>query len=136
MSKIHTARKLIIQLIFQKESSNEKWETIIEHYINKRKSDEEMKKWAIKTAKDLFDKKEICDKKINTYAIEWELNRISKVDLAILRLAIYELLFTKTPYTIIANEAIELSKVFSTEEAPAFINGIIGQFIEKECLQD
>ena len=50
---------------------------------------------------------------IEQYAIDWTLDRISLIDLSILRLAFYELLKTDTPYTIVLNEAVELSKEFS-----------------------
>lgn len=56
----------------------------------------------------------------------WRLERISRVDLCILRLGVYELRFGKTPPAVAINEAIELSKVYSTEEIASFINGVLG----------
>ena len=56
---------------------------------------------------------------------KWDINRINKVDLAILRLAKYEQLFTDIPNKVTINEAVELAKTFSSDEAPAFINGIL-----------
>lgn len=58
----------------------------------------------------------------------WETGRMSKVDLAILRVAVYELRFgKKTPVGVAINEAVELAKKFSSDEAPAFVNGILGK---------
>ena len=57
----------------------------------------------------------------------WDLSRMNKVDLAILRLAVYEMKFGETPVGVAINEAVELAKKFSSDEAPAFINGVLGK---------
>ena len=64
---------------------------------------------------------------ISKKAKKWATGRMSKVDLAILRLAIYEICFSEEiPTSVAINEAIELAKKFSSDEAPSFINGILG----------
>jgi N utilization substance protein B len=66
------------------------------------------------------------DGKIRTLAQNWEFDRIAKIDLAILRLAIFEMLFRKDiPPVVSINEAIDLSKQFSNADAKRFINGIL-----------
>lgn len=68
------------------------------------------------------------DEIIGKSAKGWETDRISKVDLAILRLAIFEVKFSETtPVSVAINEAVELAKKYSSDEAPAFINGILGK---------
>ena len=57
----------------------------------------------------------------------WDLSRMNKVDLAILRLAVYEMKYGETPVGVAINEAVELAKKFSSDEAPAFINGVLGK---------
>lgn len=69
--------------------------------------------------------KDWIDDKIRLYAKNWDFDRIAKVDLAILRLAIYELIFHDTPIPVAINEAIELSKRYSSQESKRFINGIL-----------
>jgi N utilization substance protein B len=72
------------------------------------------------------------DKEIDERANNWKFERIAKVDLAILRLAIYELLFrTDIPPIVSINEAIDLSKVFSNPDSKRFINGILDQMKNK-----
>lgn len=62
----------------------------------------------------------------------WSLNRISTVDRAILRLAVYELLFQpETPQGAILNEAVDLGKFFSSEESSRFINGVLGMIVKE-----
>ena len=66
------------------------------------------------------------DGKIRTLAQNWEFDRIAKIDLAILRLAIFEMLYRKDiPPVVSINEAIDLSKQFSNADAKRFINGIL-----------
>ena len=62
---------------------------------------------------------------ISTHAQNWRIERISAIDRAILRLAISELRTTGTPPKVVLNEAVELAKKFSSEEAAPFINGIL-----------
>ena len=62
---------------------------------------------------------------ISTHAQNWRIERISAIDRAILRLAIAELRTTGTPPKVVLNEAVELAKKFSSEEAASFINGIL-----------
>ncbi len=66
--------------------------------------------------------------KLNT--IGYELERIYKVDLAILVLAVYELKFTDTPDNVIINEAIELAKKYSTDKSYSFINGVLAKVLK------
>jgi transcription antitermination protein NusB len=67
------------------------------------------------------------DEQIEKNAKGWKLARISKVDLSILRLALYEIHQRKDiPYNVTVNEAVELAKKYSSEDSGAFINGILG----------
>lgn len=62
---------------------------------------------------------------------DWKIDRISKVDLVILRLAIYEILLTETPYKVAINEAIELSKKYSEDNSSNFINGVLASIVKE-----
>lgn len=74
----------------------------------------------------------VVDQEIASSASNWKFERIAKVDLAILRLAIYELLFrTDIPPIVSINEAIDLSKIFSTPDSKRFINGILDKMKDK-----
>lgn len=72
------------------------------------------------------------DGHIRTLAHNWEFDRIARIDLAILRLAIYEMLYRKDiPPVVSINEAIDLSKNFSTADSKRFINGILDRMKDK-----
>ena len=67
------------------------------------------------------------DEKIRAHAPERPLTEINQVDLAILRLSVFESHYTKTPVKVVINEAVELAKEFGTDSSFRFINGVLGQ---------
>lgn len=69
---------------------------------------------------------EAIDSKISEFSRGWSLERLTRVDLSILRLGTYELMLGKDPAGVIINEAVELANEFSTDKAGAFINGVLG----------
>lgn len=72
--------------------------------------------------------REAIDKRIEGTSKNWSIARMGKVDLNILRLAVYELLYRDDiPKSVTINEAIEVAKRFGTEESPAFVNGILDE---------
>lgn len=73
----------------------------------------------------LKQKKEI-DKLIQEAAPTWPINNLNKIDLAILRLAVYELKSGNTPPKVIIDEAVELAKEYGAESSSSFINGVLG----------
>ncbi len=99
---------------------------------------QELFAWAAQEKKNeqLFDQKSQAiasavteiDKIIAAVAPEWQLEKINQIDLAILRLAVYELCFEiAEPPKVVIDEAIELAKEFGGENSPAFINGALGK---------
>ncbi|MFC4769154.1 transcription antitermination factor NusB [Effusibacillus consociatus] len=71
------------------------------------------------------------DSIIEKYSVGWKIDRMPTVDLTILRMAVYELLYEPgTPEKAIINEAIELAKAFSTAESGKFVNGILGKLVQ------
>ena len=71
---------------------------------------------------------EEIDSAISRVAKGWSIDRMNKVDLAILRLALYEVRYAEDiPAGVAINEAVDLAKSYSSDEAPAFINGILGR---------
>src|SRR3989338_7744884 len=81
-------------------------------------------------AKIILSKKDLIDENIKKAATEFPIEKINKTDLAILRLAIYELLIQKKePPKVIIDEAIELAKEYGGETSPQFINGALGKIV-------
>lgn len=69
---------------------------------------------------------EAIDGRLTPYLKGWTLDRLTRVDLAILRLATHELMLGKTPRGVVINEAVELANQYSTDKAGGFINGVLG----------
>lgn len=70
------------------------------------------------------------DQMINEHATGWKTSRMNKVDLSILRLAVYEMKWDEdVPVKVAINEAVELGKRFSGDDGPAFINGVLGKLV-------
>lgn len=81
-----------------------------------------------KETKSILSKKDIIDKHIEKAAPEFSIDKINKIDLAILRLAVFELLIEKKqPPKVIIDEAIELAKEYGGDTSPSFINGALAQ---------
>lgn len=89
-----------------------------------------------KDAANIIAKKDFIDKAIQKAAPEFSIDKINKTDLAILRLAVFELLVEKKqPPKVIIDEAIELAKEYGGETSPSFINGALAQSIKLEQTQ-
>jgi N utilization substance protein B len=69
------------------------------------------------------------DKKIQKAAPAWPVDRINRVDLAVLRLAVYELIHEDAPKKVIIDEAVELAKEYGAESSPPFVNGVLGAIV-------
>ncbi len=72
------------------------------------------------------------DKLISTAAPDWPLAKINKIDLAILRVAVEELLHTKTPPKVVIDEAVEIAKKYGAEQSPSFVNGVLGTILKTQ----
>ena len=65
---------------------------------------------------------------------KWTLDRISKVNLSLLKIAIYEMLYKDLPYKVAINEVVELAKTYSDDQAPVFINGVLASVVKDKNL--
>ena len=82
--------------------------------------------------KGVISKKEEIDNVINEFSKDWDVDRLSSVSLAVLRLGVYEMMYVDDiPSVVSVNEAVALAKEFEGEEAAPFINGIMGKIKEK-----
>ncbi len=123
------AFKLIYSLEIQK---NENLEEQIDLFFESNDiKDVEAKKY-IKNVVLGIDKNEeqILENIEENLKEDWKLNRISKMDLSILKLAIYEIKFTDIPYKVAINEAVELAKKYGEDKSKNFVNGILASVVK------
>ena len=77
------------------------------------------------------NKDEILEQINQELSEKWEMSRLSKVSIAILKLAVYEIIYKKLPYKVVINEAVELAKSYGDDNTPAFVNGILASIVKK-----
>lgn len=125
------AMKLVFEMSIRKEGYNSTLETFLENLeTDSKELDMEYIQRILKGVEENID---IINKKIEENLIGWKLYRLSKIDLAILKLAVYELLFEdEIPEKVTLNEAIELAKKFSEEKSASFINGVLDSVTKGE----
>ena len=80
----------------------------------------------------VITKKEELDNLANTYLNKWTIDRLGNTDQSIIRMAIYELLYTKTPEIVVINEAIELAKLYSDDDVKNMINGVLDKIYKNK----
>ena len=124
-------RELAFKFVFRYEFeehpdiSEEILKDFFSEHINNDKLDD---KYFRKIIVGVLESKEKIDELISTYSKGWKISRISKTDLAILRIAIFEAReMDDIPISVAINEAIELSKRYSPEDAKTFINGVLSK---------
>ena len=62
---------------------------------------------------------------------DWDINRISKIDLTLLKLGIYEIIYSKLPYKVVINEVVELAKKYGDDNSKSFVNGVLASIVKK-----
>lgn len=124
------AFKLIYSLEIQKVENVQ--EQINLYFESNNITDEEAKKYITNAINGIEEHQEEILKDIETnLKEEWKLSRISKMDLTILKLAIYEIKFTDVPYKVSINEAVELAKKYGEDKSKNFVNGILASVVKE-----
>lgn len=126
------AFKLIYEIEMQKENKEEQFEIFVAN-------NEIQNNQVIEYLKDIRDgiskNSEEINKLITSNLKEnWSLNRISKINLSLIKLAIYEMVYKSLPYKVAINEVVELAKKYADESAPVFINGILASVVKEKNL--
>lgn len=126
------AFKLVYEIEVQKESEEEQFEIFVE---NNEITNEKVIEY-LKDIKDgiITNSDEINSLITNNLKDNWSLNRISKINLSLIKLAIYEMVYKKLPYKVAINEVVELAKKYADESAPVFINGILASVVKEKNL--
>jgi len=119
-------------ILFQKEFNTE-FEENIDYYLTREDLEGNHAAYVKKTLKGILENLAAIDAVICKYLINWSFDRINKSDLAVLRLAIYEMLYSDdVPEKVAINEAIELAKKYNGETAGVFVNGLLDKVFKNE----
>lgn len=118
--------KMVYQMDMTKEYTNEK----VEEFIGEHSHENFDSQYLVDLGNKIIENKEYIDSIISTHSTKWKINRIAKVDLSILRVAIAEIKYMDNiPFKVAINEGIELAKRYSDDESTKFINGLLGSAI-------
>ena len=131
------AFELLYSLEIQKVAESEQTEQI-QLFIEQQEIEEEkVKKYILETTQGIEEHEEEILKNISDNLKEkWEITRISKINITLLKLAIYEILYTKLPYKVVVNEVVELAKKYGDDNSAPFINGILANIIKKSGISE
>ena len=126
-------REHIFKMVFGSEFSDAaELESQLNLYLDQLEDVKEKERnYMFQKAKAIIEKSKEIDEMLNGSSEGWKTSRMNKVDLTILRLAVYEMKWDEEiPVRVAINEAIELGKRFSGEGGPTFINGVLGKLAE------
>lgn len=141
--KRRLAREIALQSLYQIDMNEVSPETAIETVLEEARSENEAdleieggkvagSPYLTDLVEGTIRNKERIDETLSVYLTGWKVDRLSKVDRQILRLAAYEMLFgTEVPPKVVVNEAIELAKRFGSDESGKFVNGVLGKMIKE-----
>ena len=125
MSPRHKSREYALQMLFQWEMGKQDPALVENGFWKNVRAQKSTREFANQLFENAAARAEESDPVISTHAKNWRIERMPAIDRAILRLAIAELRTTGTPAKVVINEALELAKKFSSEDAAPFINGIL-----------
>lgn len=124
------AREGAMRLLFQMELNEDYSDEAKSIFLENFEYDETEMKYIDEAFISIMENREMIDKYIEDNLEGWSIYRLAKVDLAVLRIAIYEILFRKDiPVEVSINEAIEIVKKYSSYDSFKFINGVLGGFV-------
>jgi transcription antitermination protein NusB len=125
MSLRRKSREYALQMLFQWEMGKQDPARIENGFWANARAQKSTREFANQLFENAAARAAELDPIISTHAKNWRIERMPAIDRAILRLAITELRTMGTPPKVVLNEAVELAKKFSTEEAASFVNGIL-----------
>lgn len=130
---ISKMREYAFELVFETEVQKEYNEELVKLFLeNNEVEEKEAKKYIRKMLEGIKENEEqIKAKIVENLKSDWTIERISKINVAILKVAIYEMLFKEVPYKVAINEAIELAKKYGDENSATFINGLLASVVKE-----
>jgi N utilization substance protein B len=126
MGKRREGREAAVQFLFQRDLNPTETPELDADFWHLRPATEKTRAFAADLVSGVIANQRTIDERITKYATNYQLNRIAATDRNILRVAIYEMLFSQeVPPVVAINEAIEIAKGFGAEESGRFVNGIL-----------
>lgn len=128
-------RELALQVLYQIELSGEAAGTL-KTFFEQAEAGDRAKAFAAALVAGVRERQEQIDQLIAGASEHWRFERLSRVDLTVLRIASYELVTHNAPTSVVLDEAIEIARRFGTEESATFVNGILDQIATQLGVKD
>ena len=120
------ARECALQMLYEYDVGRQSKDEILRTFWQMNEHPQKVREFADQLFQGTIQKVKEIDKVIQQHTKNWRLNRMAVVDRNVLRLAVFEFLSgSRTPETVVINEALEIAKRFSTNESAQFVNGIL-----------
>jgi len=127
------ARSVALQTLYELDFTNHDFHTALEARLEDRPLPETAAVFAKALVKGVQTYHTLLDNLVGELAPEWPIDQIAAIDRNVLRIAIYELLFSpEVPPKVAINEAVELAKMFGGESSPRFVNGVLGSLVARD----
>lgn len=131
MTLRHKSREFALQMLFEWDMAHQNPARIEQLFWKTARAAESTRKFAHELFMGAVAEAGAADALVAQLSENWKLDRLAAIDRSILRLAIYEFRFGTAPPAVVINEALELAKKFSSEDAPAFLNGILDAALKR-----
>ena len=124
--------ELLYSLEIQKMEQQEYNEQIELFLVEQNVSQEKAKTYMTETINGIAkNKEEILELISQNLKEKWDISRVSKINITLLKLATYEIVYTELPYKVVVNEAVEIAKKYGDDTSHAFINGVLANIIKQ-----
>lgn len=131
------ARVAAMQVLFALEVSQGSPELVADHVVRMAEVSTEAHGLMEELVSGVRTHEALIDAKIQQAASMWPMGQMAHVDKAIMRLAVYELLFvSEVPPKAVINEAVELAKIYASDNSPRFVNGVLGTIYEQDVVSE
>jgi len=121
------ARAAALQALYEIDTTGHDPQAVMDRLMEEAPLPGDIRSFAESRLAGILEHRQEIDSQIQKAAPTWPLDQISKIDLNVLRLAIFEILFdNEVPLKVAINEAIELAKTFGSDVSPKFVNGVLG----------
>lgn len=130
--KRRAAREIALKILFAHDLGKADPLLTLEQICEEQALGNQGKEFVLSIVQGVVAKRDEIDETIRKYTLDWDLDRMAAVDRNLLRIALYEMLYSdSTPKVVAVNEAVELAKIYGSEDSFRFVNGILGNAIKE-----
>jgi N utilization substance protein B len=128
------ARTVALQALYEIDCTNHPPAMVVDERLNEQPLQGDLDKFARHLVSGVLAQTEALDRVIQRFAPEWPLDQMAVIDRNILRIAIWEFAAERqTPIKVAINEAVELAKLYGSDSAPRFVNGVLGALATRQA---